>query len=136
MDRDKAQAWLDAYVEAWRTYEPEQIRALFSTDVAYRYHSYDDPIVGADAVVASWLGESDAEGTSSRDAPGTYDARYAPVAVDGDTVVARGVSSYRHEPGGPVMRSYDNCFIMRFDEEGRCREFTEFYVRRPTTDGG
>jgi len=26
---------------------------------------------------------------------------------------------------------YDNCFVMRFDAAGRCREFTEWYVRRP-----
>src|SRR5664279_138843 len=122
MNWESAQAWLDAYVEAWRTYEPERIRALFSEDVAYRYHPYDEPVVGADAVVASWMGESDAEGTSSRDAPDTYDAHYTPVAVDGDTVVARGVSSYRHQPGGPVERIYDNCFLMRFDDDGRCRE--------------
>jgi ketosteroid isomerase-like protein len=134
MERDAAQAWLDAYVEAWRSYDPERIRALFAEDVAYRYHPYDEPVVGADAVVASWLGESDAEGTSSRDAPGTYDARYATVAVDGDTVVACGSSRYRREPGGPVERIYDNCFVMRFDDGGRCREFTEYYVRRPSRD--
>jgi hypothetical protein len=132
MDSDIAQAWLDAYVQAWRTYEPDRIRALFSEDVAYRYHPSGEPVVGADAVVASWLGESNTEATSTRDAPDTYDARYAPVAVDGDTVVACGVTRYRHEPGGPVERIYDNCFLMRFDDEGRCREFTEFYVRRPS----
>ena len=32
-------------------------RALFTEDISYRYHPYDDPIVGKDAVVASWLGE-------------------------------------------------------------------------------
>jgi ketosteroid isomerase-like protein len=132
MDRDKAQAWLDAYVEAWRTYDPAQIRALFSDDVAYRYHAYDEPIVGADAVVASWLGETDAEGASTRDAPDTYDATFAPVAVDGDVVVATGVTRYRQEPDGPVVRSYDNCFLMTFDDADRCQEFTEFYVRRPS----
>lgn len=131
MDRDRAQAWLDAYVEAWRTYEPDQIRALFADDVSYRYHSYDEPVVGIDAVVASWLGEADEEDASSRDVPGTYDASYAPVAVDGNIVVARGSSTYFSEPGGPVDRIYDNCFLIRFDDSGRCRDFTEFYVRRP-----
>jgi hypothetical protein len=131
MDRYSAQSWLDAYVEAWRTYDPDRIRALFSDDVAYRYHPHDEAVVGADAVVASWLGESDADGASTRDAPDTYDASYSPVAVDGDTVVARGWSSYRQEPGGPVVRVYDNCFLMEFDDAGRCRDFTEFYARRP-----
>jgi len=30
-----------------------------------------------------------------------------------------------------VQKVYDNCFVMRFDSAGRCREFTEWYVRRP-----
>lgn len=131
MDRDRTQAWLDAYVQAWRTYDPDQIRALFTADVSYRYHPHDEPIVGVDAVVASWLGETDTDGSSSRDEPGTYDGSYSPVAIDGDTVVARGFSTYFHKPGGAVDRIYDNCFLMTFDDAGRCREFTEFYVRRP-----
>jgi hypothetical protein len=52
------------------------------------------------------------------------------VAVDGDTVVATGSSRYRELPDGPVVRTYDNCFVMRFDGEGRCSDFTEYYVRR------
>lgn len=131
MDRDGAQAWLDRYVTAWETYEPTAIGDLFSEDVAYRYHPSDEPILGREAVVASWLGDAAQAGASTRDEPGTYDARYAPVAVDGDTVVATGTSRYRDEPDGPVTKVYDNCFVMRFDGAGRCREFTEFYVRRP-----
>jgi len=104
----------------------------FSTsDIAYRYHPYDDPIVGREAVVASWLGESDSDEASTRDAPGTYSARYAPVAVDDDVVVATGTSSYSERPEGPIVRTYHNCFVMRFDDEGRCREFTEYYIRQP-----
>jgi hypothetical protein len=131
MERGTAQAWLDRYIDAWMSYDPDAISGLFSEDVAYRYHPNDEPIVGRAAVVASWLGQ-DASGTaSSRDAPGTYEAAYSPVAIDGDTVVATGTSRYSEVPGGPVVRSYENCFIMRFDDEGRCREFTEYYMRRP-----
>jgi ketosteroid isomerase-like protein len=131
MDRNTAEDWLDRYVDAWRSYDPADVSALFSEDVAYRYHPYDDPIVGRDAVVASWLGEGGSDDASTRDAPGTYEAKYLPVAVDGDIVVAIGTSSYREPPGGPVVRTYDNCFVMRFDDEGRCRDFTEYYLRRP-----
>ena len=130
MDHAAAQDWLDRYVAAWLTYEPDLIAALFSEDVAYRYHPYDEPVLGRAAVVSSWLGD-DTPGASSRDRPGTYDASYAPVAVDGDVVVATGTSSYRDEPDGPVVRVFHNCFVMRFDDDGRCREFTEFYVRAP-----
>jgi ketosteroid isomerase-like protein len=131
MDQQTAQDWLDRYVEAWMSYDPGDISRLFSENVAYRYHPYDEPIAGRDAVVASWLGQSASGDASTRDAPGTYEAAYSPVAVDGDTVVATGSSRYREVPDGPIVRAYENCFIMRFDGEGRCCEFTEYYIRRP-----
>ena len=131
MDHLAAQDWLDRYVAAWLSYDRDEIGALFSDDVAYRYHPYDEPVTGRDEVVASWLGASDDEGASSRDEPGTYEATYSPVAVDGDVVVATGSSRYRDSPDGPVVKVYDNCFVMRFDDAGRCREFTEYYIKRP-----
>ena len=131
MDRAQAQTWLDRYVAAWLSYDANDIAALFSEDVAYRYHPSDEPIAGREAVVASWLGEGNSNGASSRDAPGTYAAQYQPVAVDGDVVVATGTSSYRERPDGPIVRVYDNCFVMRFDADGNCSEFTEYYLRRP-----
>jgi ketosteroid isomerase-like protein len=124
------QRWLDAYVEAWKSYDRDEIGALFADAVVYRYHPYDTPITGRDAVVESWLGEGDHEGASTRDAAGTYDASYAPVAIDGDVAVATGTSTYFTEPGGPVDNVYDNCFVMRFDDDGRCREFTEWFIKR------
>ena len=57
MDRDAAQDWLNLYVDAWISYDRADIARSFSDDVAYRYHPYDEPIVGRDAVVASWLGD-------------------------------------------------------------------------------
>jgi ketosteroid isomerase-like protein len=131
VNRADAQAWLDRYVAAWLSYDVNDIAALFTEDVVYRYHPYDDPLVGREAVVASWLGESDSKDASTRDAPGTYAACYEPVALDGDVVVATGTSSYREQPEGPIVRIYDNCFVMRFAGEGRCKEFTEYYLRRP-----
>src|SRR6187200_1790186 len=119
MDREGAQAWLDRYVAAWRSYDREEIADLFSADVAYRYHPYDEPVTGRAAVVASWLGESGSGDASTRDDPGTYEAAYSPVAVDGDVVVATGRSSYREDRDGPVVRVYENCFVMRFDDAGR-----------------
>ena len=131
MDRTDAQEWLDRYVAAWLSYDADDIASLFTEDVLYRYHPYDDPIVGREAVVASWLGEANSDGASTRDAPGTYAAQYEPVAVDGEIVVATGTSSYRERLDGPIVRVYHNCFVMRFDAEGRCQEFTEYYIRRP-----
>ncbi len=131
MDRAAAQDWLDRYVTAWLTYDADLIGDLFSEDVAYRYHPYDEPVRRPRRrrrVVARRLTHPAA---SSRDAMGTFDASYAPVAVDGDVVVATGTSSYRDVPDGPVVNVFHNCFVMRFDGDGRCREFTEFYVHQP-----
>jgi ketosteroid isomerase-like protein len=123
--------WLQAYVSAWKSYDRDQIRELFAEDVKYRYHPYDDPVEGREAVVESWLGEVGGANVSTRDDEGTYDAVYRTVAVDGDVAVATGSSSYTSEPGGPVNEVFDNCFVIRFDSEGRCREFTEWYMKRP-----
>ncbi len=128
--RDAIDRWLASYVAAWKSYEREAIGALFSEDVVYRYHPGDEPIVGREDVVASWLGDGDFPDASTPDEPGTYDATYRAVAVDGDVAVAVGSSTYRDEPGGPVTKTYDNCFVMRFDDEGRCHEFTEWFVER------
>jgi ketosteroid isomerase-like protein len=125
-------SWLAAYVEAWKSYDREAIGALFSDDVKYRFHPYDNPVEGRHAVVEAWLGEGEHEGAPERDEVGTYDAAYEPVAVDGDVAVAAGTSIYTREPGGPVEEAYDNCFVIRFDADGRCREFTEWFMKRPS----
>ena len=135
MDKTEVDRWLRAYVEAWKTYDRDLIGELFAEDVEYRYHPYDDPVQGRDAVVRSWLGEEEYVGASTRDEKGTYDAAYRAVAVDGDVAVATGSSTYFSSPGGPMQKVYDNCFVMRFDLAGRCREFTEWYVQRPGSLG-
>ena len=130
MTKEDVDRWLAAYVEAWLTYDRDQIEALFAEDITYRYHPEDDPVEGRDAVVASWLGEEENEDASDRDEPRTYEASYAAVAVDGGVAVATGTSTYSEKPGGSVARIYDNCFVMRFDSEGRCTEFTEWFMQR------
>ncbi len=130
MTREDVDRWLAGYVEAWNTYDREQVEALFADDISYRYHPADEPIEGRAEVVESWLGEGDHPDASTRDEPGTYEASYRAIAVDGEVAVATGTSTYSDSPGGPVAQVYDNCFVMRFDSEGRCREFTEWAEER------
>ena len=66
LTHDVVQRWLDAYVEAWRTYDPEAIAALFGEEATYAYHPYDEGeevIRGREAIVADWLQEPDESGT-------------------------------------------------------------------------
>jgi ketosteroid isomerase-like protein len=122
MDRQGFQNWLDGYVEAWKTYDPEKIGALFADDVEYRYHPADDePLKGRAAVVASWLENTDPQGT--------YDANYAPVAIDGDTYVANGHSDYFDGPGGPMRDQYFNVYVCKFNDKGECTSFTEYWIQ-------
>jgi ketosteroid isomerase-like protein len=130
MTQEDVDRWLADYVEAWRTYDRDQIGALFTEDIAYRYHPYDEPIEGRDEVIKAWRAEGDHPEAGTRDDAGTFDAEYRAVAVDGDVAVATGTSSYKDSADGPVARVYDNCFVMRFDSEGCCREFTEWFMQR------
>ena len=114
--------WLQRYVAAWRSYDREEIGELFAADARYRYHPYDEWITGREAIVDSWL--------EDRDDPESWDAAYEPFAVAGDAAVATGSSTYTN-PAGTIRAIYDNCFVMRFDAEGRCAEFTEWFMKRP-----
>jgi hypothetical protein len=57
MTHDDVQVWLDAYVDAWRTYDPASISTLFTQDATYAYHPWDEGealVRGRDAIVANW----------------------------------------------------------------------------------
>jgi ketosteroid isomerase-like protein len=128
-DRAHVERWLADYVAAWKSYDREAIGALFSEDAECRYHPYDDPIVGRAAIVESWFGVG--EGAPGKDPEGTFEGVYESVAIDGDLAVVTGVSTYSSEPGGPVTEAYDNCWLVRFDSDGLCRDFVEWFMKRP-----
>jgi len=125
MDRSAVQAWLDRYVEAWKTYDQAAIEALFAPDATYRYHPYDEDVVeGRDAIVTNWL--------ENRDVAGTYDGHYEPYAVDGARAVATGTSSYWTDASKAMLsRVYDNVYLLMFDGDGRCTSFSEYFMKEP-----
>ncbi|MEX2612309.1 MAG: nuclear transport factor 2 family protein, partial [Gaiellaceae bacterium] len=84
MDESRFQRWLDAYVDAWKSGDESAIGELFSEDAEYRYHPWEVPTRGRDAIVASWLDEPDE--------PDSWTAEYRPWLVSGDDAVAIGVS--------------------------------------------
>ena len=121
MNRDGVQRWLDAYIDAWRTNDPAAIGALFSDDVTYAYQPYREPVRGRDALVEDWL--------ESPDDPDSWEANYAPYAVDGDRAVAVGESRYLEN--GKLARLYYNVWLLRFDGQGTCAEFVEYWREHP-----
>ena len=122
MNRESLQVWLDKYVEAWRTYEPAKIGDLFSEDALYFYSPYDEQnnLRGREAIVADWLVEPNP--------PGSWEAHYVPVAVEGNVGVAQGRTRYFNADGA-IEREFDNIFVLHFDDDGRCARFTEWYMQ-------
>jgi len=126
MDRTSVQAWLDRYVEAWRANDAELIKPLFTDDAVYRYRPYDDPertFRGNAEIVASWLDDTDP--------PDSWEAKYEPFAVEDDRAVAVGFSRYLATDTAPE-KTYHNAYLLRFDADGRCAEFHEFYMEEGT----
>jgi SnoaL-like domain len=120
MTRSDFQRWLDRYVEAWRTTDPRQIGELFSEDATYLWNPWDEPTRGRAAIVEAWM--------QDRDPPDSWEARYEAIAVDADVGIAHGRTQYLETHDGMAGRRYDNIFVCRFDGDGRCREFTEWFM--------
>jgi ketosteroid isomerase-like protein len=122
MNRSDVQDWLNRYVAAWHRREPDQIAQLFSDSAVYRYNPYGDEsqwVRGREAIVQAWLEEDDE--------PGSWEASYQPIAVDGDRAVATGISRYL--ASGDVPEStYHNAFLLRFDADGACSEFVDYFL--------
>lgn len=121
MDSHAVQAWLDAYVDAWKTHDPASIGDLFAEDATYAFHPWEQPVRGRREIVAAWL--------SSMDEPGSWEGEYRPFVVDGDRAVAIGETRYSD------ARVYVNSWQLTFDRDGRCSEFVEWYMRPPTDQG-
>ncbi len=113
----EVQAWLDAYVHAWRDNDAAATRALFAEDASYAYHPYEEPLHGREAIVASWL--------ESPDDPSSWDGAYAPRLIDGRRAIATGTTRYA---SGHV---FSNLFELEFDADGACTRFVEWYVEHP-----
>jgi hypothetical protein len=122
MDHATFQSWLDRYIDAWKLLDRVLIGDLFSPDVRYSFDPFDEAVVGRAAVVAAWLADPDE--------PGSWEADYEVLAIDGDTCVAHGRTRYLTDDRAAVDREFANIFVVRFDADGRCREFTEWYMRR------
>jgi len=116
--------WLARYIEAWKTYAPAKIAALFSVDCVHRYTPFDTPQIGREAIVESWL--------AHRDPPDTYDADYTTLMIDGDRAVTTGRTYYYHAGTRDLSAEFANVWVLRFNATGECCEFLEWYMERDT----
>ena len=124
LDKATVSSWLEAYIHAWKTYDPQEIGKLFSEDATCAYEPYSEPIRGREAIIASWFGER-------KDAPDTYDAHYEPLVIEGNRAVTHGRTQYYEADSTTFRTEFDNIFVLDFDDAGRCTAFKEWYMERP-----
>jgi SnoaL-like domain len=125
MDHAAFQSWLDRYIEAWRSNDAATIAPLFSEHATYRFYPWVEPVTGRDAIARDWL--------EAPDAPESWEASYRPLAIEGDLGIAVGESRYLTEDRSAIDKTYHNVFVCRFDADGRCSDFTEYFMleKRP-----
>jgi hypothetical protein len=105
--------WIDRYVAAWRSNEPDEIAGLFTDDALYHTAPSREPWAGPEGIVAEWL--------ARKDAPGTWTFRYKVMAVVEDEGFVRGWTTYTDDD------DYDNLWVIRLDGD-LCSEFTEWFM--------
>lgn len=107
--------WMNGYLKAWESNEPDDVRALFTDDAEYRYSPSDSaPLQGIDAIVADWI--------KDRDERGTWTFTWEPVVVADGIAVVQGRTTYS------AKSEYDNLWVIRFAPDGRAHHFTEWYM--------
>jgi ketosteroid isomerase-like protein len=122
MDRDDVQRWVAAYEASWRTPGTESLTAIITEDATYLVSPWAEPVTGLAALAELWDAEregADEEFTMSSEV----------VAVDGQTAVVRAEVAYAR---GETWR---DLWLLRFDEDGRCRAFEEWPFAPERPDG-
>ena len=109
-----ARAWIDGYLRAWESNDPDDIRALFTDDAEYRTEPWKAPVAGSDAIVADWL--------ERRDEPGSFTFEWDVLAVDGPLAFVQGVTRYSSGT------DYSNLWVIALGDDGRAPAFTEWWM--------
>jgi SnoaL-like domain len=120
-DLDLITTWIDGYVRAWNSNDPGDIGALFTDAAEYYTAPFREPWRGREQIVAQWL--------EHKDEPGETTFEWRPVAVTDDLAIVQGTTMY-------PTQTYSNLWVIRFDADGRCREYTEWWMEQPPAVAG
>ena len=115
MEYRDVQAWIEGYVQAWNTNDPEDIGRIFAPEAQYYTAPYRQPWAGREQIILGWLGR--------KDDPGTFEFRYQILGVDQKTGFVRGWTKYFSPP-----KQYSNLWVVRLNEQGQCEEFVEWWM--------
>jgi ketosteroid isomerase-like protein len=112
--------WMESYVEAWASNDPAMIAALFTPDAVYDPQTADGERHGIDEIIEFWLGKEDQEDNWDED---NWDFEWLPLVENEELAVITGATTYIDPP-----MTFRNLFVIRFAPDGRCRDFTEWYI--------
>lgn len=121
MTRADFDRWLDGYLRAWKTDDPEQIGALFTEDATYSTLPFREPWRGREAIVSNWIEHGDSQ------AEWQFESEL--LAVEGETGVVRGLTTYPAHDDEPEV-VYSNIWVISLASDGRARSFAEWWVKR------
>ncbi len=116
---ERLDQWMDGYIAAWASNDPASIAALFTPDAVYDPQTASGPWEGHDEIVEGWL--------EVGDSPDSWEFEWAPLVETDDLGIITGVTRYL-DPA----TTYRNLWVIRFDADGRCRDFTEWYIEEAT----
>jgi uncharacterized protein (TIGR02246 family) len=119
MERSDLESWLERYVHAWGTNDPDGIGELFTEDARYYTAPHREPWVGREGIVAAWL--------DRKDEPGQWEFRHQIVGIDGPVGFVRGWTRYA-ATADEAETEYSNLWVIRLDADGRCSEFIEWWM--------
>lgn len=116
MNKGDVEKWLESYVKAWKSNNPQEIGDLFTEDALDSTGPFDEPWMGRQAIIDGWV--------SLGDQPDAWSFDYEVVAVDGDLGVMTGTTVYKS------AGTFSNVWLIRLANDGRCKEFREWFVKK------
>jgi len=118
MDKSSFERWVDRYVTAWNSNDPEDIGGLFTEDAEYFTEPYADAWRGREDIVRQWI--------ANKDEPGETEFSYEIIAVQGNLGFLRGKTDYKTPP-----RAYENLWEITLDSDGRATRYVEWWMKVP-----
>ncbi len=107
--------WMEGYLEAWESSDAVDIAALFHPEAVYDPQTADGELHGHSEIIEWWK--------DIDDTPGNWEFEWMPLVETDDMAIVTATTRYREPPA-----SYRNLFVIRFDEDGLCTDFTEWYI--------
>ncbi len=116
--------WLERFARGWQSRDTDTLVDLFTADGAFWETPFGPPDIGSEAMRRGW------DELSPHQSDRHMHAEV--LAVEGGTAVARWWATYTRLPQR-AHRELDGIMLLRFADDGRCRELIEW--RHARDDG-